>query len=202
MIPLWPFAWNKSLSLSLYIDMHICMLISWLGDSNENKNSKYKAQNFNKHSYTKGSPEHNFICQSGSYAGLPWSHAQTCTFSLKSLALTKMEARIFEHACSNIAGTHVLGLYTVTMQSDSCWALWRTCNGLAPLMLLMQKMSIPLLRTQLLKIVLLSGVGQHVALYALHDARNSFSFLIPFIPVQFHSFMLYPLSHFLFPGCG
>ena len=26
---------------------------------------------FNKHNYTKGSPEHHFIFQSGSYAGLP-----------------------------------------------------------------------------------------------------------------------------------
>ena len=40
-----------------------------------------QAQKFNKHSYTKDSPEHDFICQSGSYAGLPWSHAQTCMFS-------------------------------------------------------------------------------------------------------------------------
>ena len=39
------------------------------------------AQKFNKHSYTKDSPEHDFICKSASYAGLPWSHAQTCTFS-------------------------------------------------------------------------------------------------------------------------
>ena len=44
----------------------------------------------------------------------------------------------------------------------------------------MQKISIPLLRTQLLKIVLLSGGGQHVAMYAMPGARNSFSFLIPF----------------------
>ena len=36
-----------------------------------------QAHKFNKHSYTKDSPEHDFICQSGSYAGLPWSHAQT-----------------------------------------------------------------------------------------------------------------------------
>ncbi len=40
--------------------------------NNENKNSKYiQAQKFNKHSYTKDSPEHDFICQSGSYEGLP-----------------------------------------------------------------------------------------------------------------------------------
>ena len=29
------------------------------------------AQKFNKHSYTKDSPEHDFICQSGSCASLP-----------------------------------------------------------------------------------------------------------------------------------
>ena len=29
------------------------------------------AQKFNKHSYTKDSAEHDFICQSGSYASLP-----------------------------------------------------------------------------------------------------------------------------------
>ena len=40
-----------------------------------------QAQKFNKRSYTKDSLEHNFICQSGSHTGLPWSHAQTCMFS-------------------------------------------------------------------------------------------------------------------------
>ena len=48
------------------------VIIFFLFTNNENKNSKYiQGQKFNKHSCTKDSPEHDFICQSGSYAGLP-----------------------------------------------------------------------------------------------------------------------------------
>ena len=35
------------------------------------KTVNIQAQEFNKHSYTKDSLEHDFICQSGSYASLP-----------------------------------------------------------------------------------------------------------------------------------
>ena len=61
---------------SIYKHLHF-----FLFTNNENKNSKHTGTKFNKHSNAKDSPEHDFICQSGSYAGLLWSHSQTCTFS-------------------------------------------------------------------------------------------------------------------------
>ena len=39
--------------------------------NNDNKKPvNIQAQKFNKHGYTKDSPEHDFICQSGAYEGL------------------------------------------------------------------------------------------------------------------------------------
>ena len=85
------------------------IFFSLLFTNNENKNSKYiQAQKFNKHSCTKDSPEHDFICQSGSYAGQPWSLAQTCTFSFSEEESSRERNRDRDTKTKRLPSLHIV----------------------------------------------------------------------------------------------